>query len=199
MKIIIVGATGTIGKVVSSELGKRHEIIKAASKSGDVKVDITSSSSIKDLFKHVGKFDALISATGTAAFGPFYSLTEDDFYKGIKSKMMGQINLVMIGKDFINDNGSFTLTSGILWKDPIKNGAGLSFVNGALNSFGISAAVELQKGIRINVVSPGLVEDSAATLGAAFPGQIPVSMHRVAQGYVRSVEGFSTGQVIEIL
>ncbi len=47
MKIIVVGATGTIGKVVSSELGKRHEIIKAASKSGDVKVDITSSVSIK--------------------------------------------------------------------------------------------------------------------------------------------------------
>ncbi|CAN5362125.1 short chain dehydrogenase [soil metagenome] len=198
MKIIIVGATGTIGKTITSELGKRHEIIKAASKSGDIKVDITSASSIKDLFSNVGKFDALISATGSAAFGPFDSLTEEDFYKGIKSKMMGQINLVMIGKDFINDNGSFTLTSGILAKDPIKNGAGISFVNGALNSFGISAAVELKRGIRINVVSPGLVEDSHSTLGAAFPGHVPVSMTRVAAGYVKSVEGFGTGQVIEI-
>jgi NAD(P)-dependent dehydrogenase (short-subunit alcohol dehydrogenase family) len=199
MKIIIVGATGIIGKAVTTELAKRHEIIKAASKSGDVKVDITSATSIKDLFNHVGKFDALISATGSAAFGPFYSLTEEDFYKGIKSKMMGQINLVMIGKDFINDNGSFTLTSGILAKDPIRNGAGISFVNGALNSFGISAAVELKRGIRINIVSPGLVEDSYAALGAAFPGHVPVSMARVAAGYVKSVEGFGTGQVIEIL
>ncbi len=112
---------------------------------------------------------------------------------------MGQINLVMIGKDFINDNGSFTLTSGILSKEPIRNGAGISFVNGAVNSFVISASVELQKGIRINAVSPGLVADSHAKLGAAFPGHLPVSMEHVAQGYVKSVEGASTGQVIEVL
>jgi len=198
MKIIIVGATGTIGKVLTTELKKRHEVISAASKSGDVRVDITSSASIKEMFSKVGKFDALVSTTGKAAFAPFHTLKEEDFYTGIKSKMMGQINLVMIGKDFINDNGSFTLTSGILATDPIKSGTGLSFVNGALNSFGISAAVELTRGIRINIVSPGLVEDSGATLGSYFPGHVPVPMSRVVNGYLKSVEGFGTGKVIEV-
>ncbi|MBY0435856.1 MAG: short chain dehydrogenase [Cyclobacteriaceae bacterium] len=198
MKIIIVGATGTIGKVVTTELSKRHTIVKAATKNSDVKVDITSIESIKEMFRQVGSFDALISATGSAHFGLFDTMTEADFYKGIKSKMMGQINLVMVGKDFITDNGSFTLTSGILHKDPIRNGVGLSFVNGALNSFVTSAAIEMKRGIRINVVSPGLVEDSYAALGAAFPGHIPVSMPRVVQGYLKSVEGFGTGQLIEI-
>ena len=199
MKIIIVGGTGTIGKVVAAELGKRHEIINAASRSGDVTVDITSAASIRAMYNKVGHFDALVSTTGQAAFGPFDSLSEEDFYKGIRSKMMGQINLVMLGKDLISDHGSFTLTSGILWRDPIKNGTGLSFVNGALNSFGISAAIELHRGVRINVVSPGLVADSQASLGAAFPGHIPVPMDRVVQGYVKSVEGFQTGQVIEVV
>jgi NAD(P)-dependent dehydrogenase (short-subunit alcohol dehydrogenase family) len=199
MRIIIVGGTGTIGKTVAAELGKRHEIIKAASKSGDIAVDITSTPSIREMFKKVGKFDAVVSATGQAAFGPFDSLSEEDFYKGIRSKMMGQINLVMLGKELIGAKGSFTLTSGILWRDPIKNGVGLSFVNGALNSFAISAAIELQRGIRLNVVSPGLVADSYATLGAAFPGHVPVSMDRVVQGYIKSVEGLQTGQVIEVV
>lgn len=199
MKIIIVGATGTIGKVLTAELRKRHEVVAAASKSGDMKVDIESATSIRDMFSKVGKFDALVSTTGKAAFAPLDKLTEDDFYKGIRSKMMGQINLVMIGKEFINDGGSFTLTSGVLANDPIKSGTGLSFVNGALNSFAISAAIELTRGIRINVVSPGLVQDSYASLGSYFPGHEPVPMNRVVTGYLKAIEGFGTGKVIEIL
>lgn len=199
MKIIIVGATGTIGKVLTAELRKRHDVIAAASKSGDVKVDIESTASIKEMYAKVGKFDALVSTTGKAAFAPLDKLTEDDFYKGIRSKMMGQINLVMIGKDFINDGGSFTLTSGVLANDPIKSGTGLSFVNGALNSFAISAAIELTRGLRINVVSPGLVQDSYASLGSYFPGHEPVPMNRVVTGYLKAIEGFGTGKVIEVV
>lgn len=199
MKIIIAGATGVLGSKISEELGKRHEIIRVGSKSGDMQMDITSSESIKTFYKKIGAFDALVSATGSGHFGPFDQMTEDDFYKGIKSKMMGQINLVMLGKDSINENGSFTLTSGILHNDPVPGSVGLSFVNGALNSFVISAANELKRGIRLNVVSPGLVEDSAEELGAFFPGHIPVSMRRMVSGYVKSVEGNLTGKVIELI
>jgi NAD(P)-dependent dehydrogenase (short-subunit alcohol dehydrogenase family) len=199
MKIIIVGATGTIGKKVAAELRKRHEIISAASKSGDVQVDISSSQSIREMYRKAGKFDAVISATGNGHFGPFDTMTEEDFYVGIRSKMMGQINLVMIGKEFINDNGSFTLTSGILYNDPVRGGVGLSMVNGALHSFVIGAAIELKRGVRLNVISPGLVEDSAGALGAAFPGHIPVAMDRVVTAYVKSAEGFGTGQVIDVV
>lgn len=199
MKIIIVGASGTLGSKISEELGKRHDIIKVGSKSGDFQADITSSDSIKSFYKKAGNFDALVSATGSGHFGPFDKMTEDDFYKGIKSKMMGQINLVMLGKDHISENGSFTLTSGILHNDPVPGSVGLSFVNGALNSFVIAAANELKKGVRLNVVSPGLVEDSIESLGAYFPGHIPVSMNRMVSGYVKSVEGNITGKIIELV
>lgn len=199
LKIIVVGGTGTLGSKISNELGKRHEVIRAGSKSGDMQVDITSSESIRAMFKKAGAFDALVSAAGSGHFGPFYSMTEEDFYTGIRSKMMGQINLVMIGKEFVSDNGSFTLTSGILHNDPVAGGVGLSMVNGALNSFAMAAACELMRGIRLNVVSPGLVEDSARELGSYFPGHTPVAMQRMVNGYVKSVEGKLTGKVIEVI
>lgn len=199
MKIIVVGGTGTLGSKIADELSKQHEVIRAGSKSGDIRVDITSSASIQGMLKKINAFDALVSAAGTGHFGSFDDMKEEDFYTGIRSKMMGQINLVMIGKEFISENGSFTLTSGILHNDPVAGGVGLSVVNGALNSFVIAAATELKRGIRLNVVSPGLVEDSAKELGGFFPGHVPVTMQHMVSGYVKSVEGKLTGKVIEII
>ncbi len=198
MKIIIVGATGTIGKPVTKELEKRHEIIKVGSSSGDIQMDMTSADSIKQMYKEVGNFDALVVAAGGAAMKPLQDLKEEDFYVGIKSKMMGQINLVLEGQNYINENGSFTLITGILAEDPVHGSAALGFVNGAINSFVISAACELKDNIRINVVAPGLVEDSADALGEYFPGHTPVSMNRVVDGYLKSVEGIKTGEIIKI-
>ena len=112
---------------------------------------------------------------------------------------MGQINLVMLGKTKINEGGSFTLTTGILHRDPIREGTALSMVNSAIHGFVLGASIELKKGIRINAVSPELVEDSATELGPYFPGHVPVPMKDVVQGYLKSIEGFGTGQIIEVL
>ncbi len=110
MKIIVVGATGTIGRAVVEELGARHEIVKVGYRDGDVTVDITSTNSIQTMYKTIGKVDAVISTTGNAHFGPLETLTEKEFESGIRSKLMGQVNLVLLGLDFVNDGGSFTLT-----------------------------------------------------------------------------------------
>lgn len=199
MKIILIGASGTIGKHVKEELAKRHEITTASVRHGDIKVDITSQDSIKAMFESAGSFDALIIAAGGGHIGPFQEMTEEDFYKGIKSKMMGQINLVLTGQHYIRDHGSFTLTSGILAEDPIRHGANITAINSAINGFGIAAAGELlTRGIRVNVVSPALVEDSVETLGQFFPGHQPVSMDKVTKAYVKSVEGVRTGEIIKV-
>lgn len=197
MKIIIIGGTGTIGRHITAVLNKDHEVIVAGSKSGDMRVDITSTDSIKALFEKTGRFDALVSATGEGHFGPLSTMTDADFRKGINSKLMGQVNLVLIGQHYINPNGSFTLTSGILSHDPVFAGAALSAVNSALDGFVRGAAIELKDDVRINAVSPGVVEDSPGFF-PYFPGHIPVSMHRVTQAYLKSILGFSTGNVIEV-
>jgi NAD(P)-dependent dehydrogenase (short-subunit alcohol dehydrogenase family) len=197
MKIIIIGATGTLGKPVTNALAKEHEVIKVGSKSGDLQVDVTSPASIEAFFKKAGPFDALVSTTGSGHFGPLSTMKDADFRTGIDSKLMGQINLVLIGQHYINPKGSFTLTSGILSEDPIVLGANLSAINGAIDAFVRAAAIELANGVRINAISPGVVEESPGYF-PYFQGHIPVSMERVAQAYVKSVLGALTGQVIKV-
>ncbi|MGZ3766825.1 MAG: short chain dehydrogenase [Mucilaginibacter sp.] len=197
MKIIIVGASGTIGRKVVAALQGKHEIITAGSKSGAVQVDMHSTESIKAFYKKTGAFDALISIAGVGHFGPLSSTSPADFRNGLDSKLLGQINLVLIGQHFINPNGSFTLTSGILSDDPVLNCANLSTINGGLNSFVKAAAIEFGNNIRINAVSPGIVEDSPEFFDV-MPGHFPVTMDRVVAGYIKSVLGAGTGKVIEI-
>ncbi len=199
MKIVVIGATGTIGKPVVATLQSRHEIVQVGSKSGDLQVDIKDGNSIRALFEKVHRFDALVSCVGKVHFGDFAKLTQNEVMIGLKDKLMGQVNLVLIGRDYVNDNGSFTLTSGVLSHDPIPHGACASLVNGALDCFARAAAIELPRGLRINVVSPALLDESAAALGDYFRGHETVPGRRVANAYVKSVEGRLTGQVFHVL
>lgn len=198
MKILIIGANGTIGKKVTTELSKRHEILTAGRTSGDITVDISSELSIEEMYSKAGKLDGVVCTAGEAYFGDLHKMREENVYVGIKNKLMGQVNIVLIGQHLIDDGGSFTLTSGILYEDPIKNSAAIALVNGALNSFVIAAAQEMRRGLRINVVCPGLVEDSSESMGPFFPGHIPVPMNKVVSAYVKSVEGLVNGQIIKI-
>jgi len=195
MKIAVIGASGTIGGAVVKELNPRHEIVTVGHRSGDVTVDITSAASIQRMFQAIGKVDAVVSATGSAHFGPFETLTEKEFSMGISNKLMGQINLVLVGRDFVNDGGSFTVTSGVLSHDPIYCGAAVTTVNAGLEGFVLGASIEMPRGIRINAVSPEVVEESMERIGSFFRGHIPVPVSKVALAYSKSVEGRLTGQV----
>jgi len=195
MKILVVGATGTIGSAVVNELGSRHDIIKAGRKSGDVTVDINSADSIKSMFQKTGNIDAVVCTAGGAHFGPLETLTEKEFEVGIRSKLMGQINLVLLGTELVNDRGSFTVTTGVLSHDPIYCGAAVTTVNCGLEGFVLGASIEMPRGIRINAVSPEVLEESIPRIGHFFRGHVPVPATRVALAYSKSVEGRLTGQV----
>lgn len=198
MKILLIGASGTIGTRIHETLSRKHEVVQASRKGFDVTVDITDVNSIEKMYQEVENIDAVVCAAGPATFGLLAALSEEDFYVGIRGKLMGQVNLVRIGQKYLKDNGSFTLTTGILADDPIEGSTAVSLVNGGLNSFVIAAAQELKRGLRINVVCPTVVEDSAEAYADFFPGFEPASMSRVVNGYVRSVEGLITGRVIRI-
>ncbi len=198
MKIIVVGATGTIGRAIVDELSPRHELVKVGYQKGDVNVDITSTEAIIQMYKTVGEFDALVSATGKGYFGDFASLTEQEMAIGIQSKLMGQINLVLIGRNYIGNQGSFTLTSGILSQDPVPGGAALSMVNAGIDGFVIGAAIEMPRGIRLNAVSPGVVLESMGVYGPYFRGHEPVPANRVARAFSKSVEGRLNGQIFRV-
>jgi NAD(P)-dependent dehydrogenase (short-subunit alcohol dehydrogenase family) len=196
MKIIIVGATGTMGTYLSSALENEHEIVRAASEGGDFQVDITSPEEIEKFFQAVGPFDALISTAGPTFVGPWKKLNDESFRKGVEGKMMGQINLVLIGQHYINPKGSFTLITGALTEEPQINFANASAANGAVEGFVRGAAIELENGIRINAVSPTVIENSPHYF-PYFPGEIPTTMKQLEFMFRKSVFGAGTGHVIK--
>ena len=199
MKIILVGASGTIGQAIDRELRERHDIVRVGRNSGELQVNIADPASIRRLFEQTGPFDALISAAGNAHFGALEELSAKEFAVGLDDKLMGQVNLVLIGREFANDGASFTLTSGVLSEDPIRYGAAVSTVNAALDGFVRAAAIELPRGLRINGVSPTILEESLPAYGPYFRGFKAVPAATVALAYTKSAEGRQTGQVYRVL
>ena len=197
MRILLVGAGGTIGRAVVAELSPRHEIVTAGRSSGDLRVDIADIASVRRMFADAGSVGAVACAAGNVHFAPLAGMTSEQFDLGLRDKLMGQVHLVLAGRDHVEPGGSFTLIAGILSRDPIVGGASASMVNGALESFVRAAAIELPKH-RINAVSPTLLEESAEALGSYFPGFEPVAAKRVGFAYAKSIEGAQTGQIYNV-
>ena len=198
MRILVVGARGTVGQAVVKALSARHEIVTAGRSGGDVSVDLMNAQSVSAMYAKLGALDAVVACAGRVHFGPVATMTPEQFRKGLDDKLMGQVNLVLLGMAHLADGGSFTLTSGVLDRDPVRQGANAAAVNGAIGAFVKAAAIEMPRGIRINAVSPGLLEESEKKYEGFFPGHEPVSSVRVGLAYVKSVEGALTGQVFTV-
>lgn len=195
MKIIVIGGTGLIGAAVMKEMSSRHEMICVGHQSGQYTVDIEKTDSIKSMYDKIGAVDAVVMATGKVTFLNFSEMTAEKYSVGLNSKLMGQVNCVLIGRDYVNDKGSFTLTSGILNRDPIESGSSAAMVNGAIDGFVTGAAIEMPRGIRINAVSPTVVTEALDSYGPYFRGFEPVPVEKVAHAFSKSVEGLQTGQI----
>lgn len=191
-----MGATGHIGSVVARELEHSHDVLQV-SRSSKISVDLTDPRSIGAMYEQVGAVDAVISCTGKAAFRPLNELNRDDFINGFADKAMGQIELVRQGLAHVADGASFTITSGILAREPIRTGVASSTANGALESFVMAASQEMPRGLRVNAVSPSVLQ-SAPGYHASFPGFERVTDEQVARAFVRSIEGIETGKIFRV-
>lgn len=195
MKILVIGATGTIGAAVAQALEARHEVLRASHARSAFMVDLADSESIRRLYAKVGRVDAVVSAAGQAAFRPLLDLSDADFALGLTNKLMGQVNLVRFGVDVLADGGSFTITTGILSRQPMPGGAAISLVNAGLEGFVRAAALDLPRGLRINAVAPGWVRETLIARKMDPSPGVPAA--KVAQTYVKAVEGTMTGQVLD--
>ncbi len=196
MKIVVIGATGTIGGAVVKLLSQRHQVIAVSRSSGDHRADITNKASIETTLGAIGKVDAIVSTAGSAVFKPLTALTDSDFEKSLHDKLMGQVNVVRAGAQHILSGGSITLTSGILAQEPIPGSAAISLVNAGLEGFGRAAALELQSAkVRVNVVSPPWVKETLVALNMNPSSGMPAD--EVAKAYAQSVEGSATGEIID--
>lgn len=197
MKVLVIGATGTIGLPVTHALEEKYEVVRASSSRSPHKVDISDPASVDSLFKKVGKVDAVVSVAGHASFRPLSSLTDDDFAVSIRSKLMGQINLVRVGINYVNNRGCFVLSGGILSRAPMPGGAAVSTVNAGLEGFVRAAAIELPRLIRINLIAPGWVRETLLSMNLDPSAGTPADV--VAQTYVYAVESTFTGQVLDVV
>lgn len=196
MRILVVGATGTIGKAVVAALSSRHDVIAASHNRAAERVDIADVASIRALFDRVGKVDAIVSTAGSAKFAPFASLSDSDFAYSLGNKLMGQVNLARLGMASLNQGGSITLTSGILAQKPMPGSGAISLVNAGLEGFTRAAALEATRGIRVNCVSPPWVSETLTSMGMNPSGGLPAA--EVAKAYVESVERSATGRIFEL-
>lgn len=197
MKVIVIGATGTIGSAVVEAIGKDHEVIEVSHSKCDINVDIGDKASIAKMYAETGRIYAVVCAAGLAKFGPMDTLSDEDFAFCLDNKLMGQVNVVREGVRHILDNGSITLTSGILSRKPMEGSTAISLVNAAVEGFARAAALEVPRGIRINVVSPNWVIETLKAYDMDPSMGTPVEV--VAQAYVKSLEGSMSGEVIEAI
>lgn len=197
-KILLIGASGTIGQAVLANLGARHDVITVGRSSGTHRADFSQPGAVARLFEAVGQVDAIVSTAGHVHFGPLAAMTAEQFNIGLQDKLLGQVQLALVGQKYLNDGGSITLTAGILSIEPIRNGASATAVNAAIEGFVAAAAIELPRGLRINAISPTVLAESMSSYGPFFPGFEPVPAARVALAYQRSVEGAQTGRVYRV-
>ena len=204
LRILVIGASGLLGRAIVAELGERHDIVAAGSKSGAIRIDIVDPASIVAGLEAAAPLDAVVCAAGSVDFPPLATiapapLAQSPYGLGLINKLMGQVNLALAARDRLRDGGSITLIAGVLADAPIVAGSSASMVNGALESFVLAAAIEMPRGIRINAVSPTVFEEAMGDYGPFFRGFDPVPVARAARAFSRSVEGRQTGQVYKVL
>ncbi|MPY21330.1 short chain dehydrogenase [Shewanella sp. YLB-07] len=195
MKILAIGANGIIGKAVVNRLAKDHDVISVGHSRGDITVDTQSKDSIRALFEQVGMVDAVVSMAGNGAMGSLADMPDSGYQTVLDSKVMGQVNLVRIGLEYLNHGGSITLTSGQSSDNPSLGTAAISMATAAVNGFVGAAALELIDGKRLNVVSPSFVKETMEMLGMDSSTGMPAD--ELAAYYVASVSGQKNGAVYQ--
>ena len=195
MKIVLIGATGTIGKALSQKLSG-HSLIRVGSSSGDYQVDIEDRASIKALFDKTGDVDAVISTTGMVAFAPVDALSIEQIKDSVNSKLVGQINVFQVGRAYVRNGGSITLTSGVLARYPMTTGSAASTVNAAIDAFVKATAFELNDEIRLNVVSPHFVKETMEMMG--MDSESGISAADTANAYLHALKTPETGKSFDV-
>lgn len=199
MKIIVVGGKGVVGSAIVKELSSRHQVIIASRTKGDVVCDISSEESIRAMFTQVGTVDAVVCAAGKVHFEDVSQMTAAKYQVGLNNKLMGQVNLVLIGTQFMKEKGSFTLISGVIGLENVKSGSSAAMVNRGIEGFVKGVYFEMPKQIRINAVCPTILTESLPLYGSLFAGFTPVPAAQVAKAFSKSIEGSETGEIYTVL
>ncbi|MCT4638391.1 MAG: short chain dehydrogenase [Bacteroidales bacterium] len=194
-KLIVVGSTGVIGKEVVELMKSQYQVIEVNRSSGDYKLDMSDTKAVESMFKEIGGFDAIIATSGYGKWGSIDEHTIQDFHDGLNSKLMGQVNLVMIGRKYANEGATFVVSSGILAQYPVEGGLSLGVINAGLEAFVRGAALEM-KSMRVNAVSPSFARETMELMGMDSSTGVPAI--EFAKLYKEAIESGKTGEIFRV-
>lgn len=183
MRVLVIGASGTIGRAVASALSDRGHTVLPAGRSGPYVVDMARPETVSALLSSVPDVDAVVCCAASGRLTRVDTGTDEEFLRGLHDKLLGQVLLVRRAVELLRDGASVTLTAGAFAR-PTPGSAFGVLTNAGLSAFVGAVAPELPRGLRVNVVSPGWVRETLRAMGT--DGGTPAAL--VAELYVRAVE-----------
>ncbi|NND33960.1 MAG: SDR family NAD(P)-dependent oxidoreductase, partial [Saprospiraceae bacterium] len=165
MDILLIGATGTIGKEIEKLGKKREHQIFSVSRQSHPSINIDEYTSLQGYFREAPAFDTIICTAGHASFGKLEDLSEKEIKTGLNSKLLGQINLVKVAVPKLKSGGTIILTGGMLAYAPWPATSNIATINAGLQGFVKAVNLELTDRKRVVIVHPPLVAETAQAMG----------------------------------
>ncbi|MFF4099676.1 SDR family oxidoreductase [Streptomyces sp. NPDC001903] len=174
-RIVVVGAGSNIGRALArtaSEAGAELVLAgpdadrlaaTAAALPGTALIrptDLTDEGSIAALAETAGRVDHVVSTAAAPANGPVSGLVLADVQRAFAAKVFGPLLLAKHLAGRMSEGGSFTFFSGVAAWRPAPERVVMATTNGALSFLVEALAVELAP-LRVNAVSPGIVDSGA--------------------------------------
>ena len=153
-QVVITGRDqGTLDAAIA-ELGDRATAIRG---------DVANLKDLDRLFAQVreqfGRIDVLFANAGIAPFVPLEAVTEEHFDALFNINVRGLFFTVQKALPLLSEGASVILTASVVAQSGLPNTSIYSATKAAVRSLGRTLAAELSpRGIRVNVVSPGLIE-----------------------------------------
>ncbi len=173
---VITGGGSGIGLAVAERfaregartvlVGRRQQRLdEAATRIGHgaygISADVADISQVRALFDQLARVDLLVTCAGGAIFGAVDELDPSAWQNLFKARFFGQLNACHYAVPKMPEGSVILLCSGIAGRIGFPNYSGGAGLCGGIDAMGRALAVELApRGIRVNVLSPGLIEDT---------------------------------------
>jgi NAD(P)-dependent dehydrogenase (short-subunit alcohol dehydrogenase family) len=224
-RVVVIGGASGIGFAVAQiARDQGAQVVVGSSNPGRVDaavarlgggvghtVDVRDETGVAAFFETVGVFDHLAITAGDWSSSMFASTRDIDLAQSqamLGVRFWGALAVVKHGSRTIAQDGSITLTSGMLARRPMKGAPLVTAVAGAVEHLAAGLAVDLAP-VRVNAVCPGLIltehveESYPAAAVAAMVGHLPTprvgAPAEAALAYVYlMLNGYVTGQTLPV-
>jgi len=177
------------------------EAVKAIGKGTvGVQADVSSAKDLDRLYTTVsekmGKIDVLFANAGIYKFAPLAATTEVLYDELFDINARGVYFTIQKALPHLNDGASIIVNTSVAGEIGVPNGTAYAATKAALRSFTRSIAAELvERGIRVNAVSPGPIETPA---GFERTGLSKETVDEMLKGFISMVPMKRIGQPEEI-